>query len=113
MKMAKATERDIDAAGKALALLNTVSSGYYPAREGEEDAPLMFDEDDPEHLRRLWDELKATLDAAPGWQGRVIGGMCYVILYTKNQIVDPDADTLELHPQWVKRDSTSDVQGSV
>ena len=98
MKMAKATERDIDAAGKALALLNTVSSGYYPAREGEEDAPLMFDEDDPEHLRRLWDELKATLDAAPGWQGRVIGGMCYVILYDANQIVDPDADTLELHP---------------
>lgn len=107
MKMAKASERDIDAAGKALALLDTVSSGYYPAREGEDDAPLMFDEDDPEHLRRLWDELKATLDAAPGWQGRVIGGMCYVILYDKNQIVDPDADTLEPHPTLTRGVDTS------
>jgi hypothetical protein len=103
MKMAKATERDIEAAGKAMALLNTVSSGYYPSRDGEDDAPLMFDEYDPAHLRRLWIELKATLDAAPGWQGRVIGGMCYVILYPANEILDPDADTLELHPQWVKR----------
>jgi hypothetical protein len=110
MKMAKATERDIDAAGKALALLDTISSGYYPSREDEDDAPLMFDEDDPEHLRRLWDELKATLDAAPGWQGRVIGGMCYVILYPANGILDPEADTLELHPQWVKRETPAGVR---
>lgn len=99
MKMAKATERDIDAAGDAMSVLNDISSGYYPAR-GEEDAPTFFDEDDPEHLRHFYNLMKATLDASPGWQGRVIGGMCYVILYDANQIVDPDADTLEIHPRF-------------
>jgi hypothetical protein len=37
----------------------------------------------------------------------VIGGMCYVILYPANCILDPDADTLELHPQWVKREDAA------
>lgn len=100
MKMAKASERDIDAAGNAMSVLNDISSGYYPAREGDEDAPTFFDPDDDAHLRRFYDLIKATLDQAPGWQGRVIGGMCYVILYDKNQIVDPDADTLALHPRF-------------
>ena len=44
--------------------------------------------------------MNATLDAAPGWPGRVIGGMCYVILFDKNEIVDPAADTLEIHPRF-------------
>lgn len=35
-----------------------------------------------------------------------------MILYPANGILDPEADTLELHPQWVKRDSTSGVQGN-
>ena len=100
MKMAKASERDIDAAGNAMSVLNDISSGYYPAREGDEDAPLRFDPDDADHLRRFYDLINATLDQAPGWPGRVIGGMCFVILYDKNQIVDPDADTLEIHPRF-------------
>ena len=39
MKMAKASEKDIDAAGDAMSVLNDISSGYYPARDGDE-APL-------------------------------------------------------------------------
>jgi hypothetical protein len=105
MRMAKATERDIDAAGSAMGVLNSISSGYYPARENEQDTPTFFDEEDPEHLRRFYDEMKATLNAAPGWPGRVIGGMCYVILYDANQIVDPNADTLELHPRFLVMDA--------
>lgn len=106
MKMAKASERDIDAAGAAMSVLNDITSGYYPMREGddEEDTPLRFDPEDPEHLRRFYDLMTATLDASPGWPGRVIGGMCYVILYDANQIVDPDSDTLELHPRFAKAD---------
>lgn len=100
MKMAKASERDIDAAGAAMSVLNDISSGYYPARDEEGDPPLFFDEDDPAHLRLFYDLMKKSLDDAPGWPGRVIGGMCFVILYDANRIVDPDADTLELHPRF-------------
>lgn len=101
MKMAKASEKDIDAAGRAMSVLSDISSGYYPAR-GEEDGPMFFDEDDPDHLLRFYRLINATLDKAPGWPGRIIGGMCYVILYEKNRIVDPAADVLELHPRFDK-----------
>jgi len=100
VKMAKASEKDIDAAGDAMSVLNDISSGYYPARDGDEAPPLHFDPDDTEHLRRFYQLMNATLDAAPGWPGRVIGGMCYVILFDKNEIVDPAADTLEIHPRF-------------
>lgn len=100
MKMAKASERDINAAGDAMSILNDISSGYYPARNNEEDAATFFDEDDAEHLRHFYDLMMATLNASPGWPGRVIGGMCYVILYEANEIVDPDSDTLEIHPRF-------------
>ncbi len=102
MKMVKASEKDIDAAGQAMAVLNNISSGYYPscAGDGDEDAPTFFDPDDPKHLRLFYDLMNQTLDDAPGWPSRVIGGMCYVILFDKNQIVDPDADCLELHPRF-------------
>lgn len=101
MKMAKASEKDIDAAGDAMSVLNDISSGYYPARgDGCERQPTFFDEDDPKHLRHFFNLIQATLNAAPGWPGRVIGGMCYVILFDKNEIVDPAADVLELHPRF-------------
>ena len=113
MKMAKASERDIDAAGNAMSVMNDISSGYYPAREGDEDAPTFFDPDDEAHLRRFYDLMKATLDRSPGWPGRVIGGMCYVILYSENQVIDQNADTLEIHPRFAavakQRDELADV----
>jgi len=101
MKMAKASERDIEAAGDAMAILNAIDRGDYPANLGDEDAPDWFDEDDPAHLRRFYDAMRATLDAGPGWPGRVIGGMCYVILYEKNEIIDHESDVIELHPRLV------------
>lgn len=101
MKMAKASEKDIDAAGDAMSVLNDISSGWYPARgEDCEGMPTFFNDDDPAHLRHFYNLMNATLDAAPGWPGRVIGGMCFVILYDKNEIVDPAADVLQLHPRF-------------
>jgi hypothetical protein len=104
MKMAKASERDIDAAGELMRILNDISGGHYPAKDSEytEYIPTFFDPDDYDHLRHFYDMVDATLDKAPGYPGRVIGGMCYVILYDKNEIVDPEADTLELHPKLIK-----------
>jgi hypothetical protein len=99
MKMAKASEKDIDAAGDAMSVLNDISSGYYPKRDGDECEDLRFDPEDPAHLRKFYDLMSATIDASPGWPGRVIGGMCYVLLFDANKIVDPDSDCLELHPR--------------
>lgn len=101
MKMAKASERDLEAAGDLMSLLSDIDSGYYPARCESENAPTFFDEDDETHLRAFYEAVKATLDKAPGYPGRVIGGMCYVIMWDKNQIVDPASDTLDLHPRII------------
>jgi hypothetical protein len=108
MKMAKATELDIAAAGDAMSVLNDISSGYYPSRDDNDYAPTFFDADNRNHLRKFYDLMKATLNAAPGWPGRVIGGMCYVILYDKNEIVDPEANVLELHPKFKKVEQQRD-----
>lgn len=99
MKMAKASPKDIDAAGDLLSLLHQADRGDYP---GDQDgAPDYFDEDDPGHLRAFYDAIKATLYKSPGYPGRVIGGMCYVIMFDKNEIIDPDSDTLDLHPKII------------
>ena len=102
MKMAKASEKDIDAAGDAMSVLHDIGSGYYPKRDGDDCEDTFFDEDDRNHLRRFYDLMADTLDKAPGWPGRVIGGMCYVIMFGRNKIVDPDADVLELHPRFAQ-----------
>lgn len=100
MKIAKASPQDVEAAFDLMAVLDAIDRGYYPAEKGSdgEDDPTFFDEDDPEHLARLWRLLKTALDASPGFQGRIILGMAAVI-DARNAIVDPDSDTLDLHPR--------------
>lgn len=99
MKMARPSARDIDAAGDLMALLNDLSRGYYPFREPG--SPSYFDPDDREHLLRLYEGLDQLLERAPGFAGRVIGGMCYVICWDHNAILDPADDCLSLHPDLV------------
>lgn len=98
MNMVKPTARDIDVGGELVALLNDLGSGYFPWDHDDETAPTWFDEDNPAHLRRLYDTLSGLLDRAPGFPTRVIGGMCYAICYPKNQLLDPADDCLALHP---------------
>lgn len=100
MKMAKASGRDIDAAGDAMSVLNDIASGYYPRRDGDDCEDTFFDPDDPAHLRKFYELIAATLDTAPGWPGRVIGGMCHVIMFDKNRIVDLASDVLDLNPRF-------------
>lgn len=100
MKMAKPSEKDIDAAGDLMALLDQADRGDYP---GDQDgAPDFFDADDHDHLRAFYDAVMATMQKSPGYPCRVIGGMCYVIMWDKNEIVDPASDVIELHPKLVK-----------
>lgn len=102
MKMAKPSERDIDAGVDLLSLLNDLSSGHYPWDHDQEGSPLNFDPDDRAHLRRLYDTLVGLLDRAPGFPIRVIGGMCFAICWGHNEILDPADDCLALHPDLVE-----------
>lgn len=106
MKMAKPTERDIDAAGELLQVLDAIDErwgGPWPIRGAPQNLPEFlgdesFDSEDYKHLQVLYNNLARLLRAAPNFHGRVLGGMCYVICWNKNQILDPGQDVLDLHP---------------
>lgn len=107
MKMAKPSEKDIDAGGELYALLNQIDGrfGGPLSVEGPEslDEAIGDDDFDPtetDHLRGLYNSLAKLLRENAGFHCRVIADMCYVVMYEKNQIVDPDSDTLDLHPRF-------------
>lgn len=98
MKMAKASTADMGMALKLCSALEAMDRRFFPyGAEGDND-PEDFDRDDDAHcgqaLRHILDILQC------GSIGRVIWGM-YVMLDPENKIVDPDADTLEDHPEKV------------
>lgn len=110
MRMAKPDEKDIDAAGQLMQILDTID-GRFGGPWGTEQGPdtledalgdEAFDCDDPAHLRGLYNSLANLLRDAGGFQGRVIGGMCYVICYEKNKFLDPAKDYLALHPDVIE-----------
>lgn len=103
MKMAKASEHDMEAAAVLAGLLTDVDSGYFPRLPDpdaapDENAPIWFDPDDAEHLRIFYDRIKQVLDRSPGCLGRVIFGF-HTLMH--NDVVDPDDDCLALHPRIV------------
>lgn len=108
MKMAKPNARDIDAGGELLQILDGIDErwgGPWPIHGAPEDLPKFlddedesFDSDNKKHLQVLYNHLAKLLRTAPNFHGRILGGMCYVICWDKNQILDPALDHLELHP---------------
>lgn len=108
MKMAKPSEKDIDAAGKLAQILNTLDEANRWNCAALPDVPEFFqiiDEEDfdPEkrlHLESLYNAIVTLMHEQPSFQNRVIGGMCYVIMYDKNEIIDPDSDCIDLHPRF-------------
>lgn len=99
MKIAKPSARDLDAALDLMALLMAIDQGYYPGESDDEDAPFFFDDEDHEHLKLLHSKIKACLEKGPGFPCRVIGGMHTIMC---NDIVDPNDDSLSLHPRIVE-----------
>jgi hypothetical protein len=103
MKMAKPSQRDLDAGMDLLGILNTIDTrfgGPWPT-EGPKsinDLEGDFDCDNKSHLQALYNSLAELLRTAPGFSGRVIFGMCGVICYEKNQFLDPAQDVLAMHP---------------
>lgn len=103
MKMAKPSRRDIDAAGDLLQALDFIDARWGGPRptDGPDNLHELgedFDRDDERHLQALYNHLAGLLRRAPNFHGRVIGGMCYVICYDRNAILDPAQDVLDLHP---------------
>jgi hypothetical protein len=98
MKMAKASTADMEMAMKLCSALEAMDRRFFPdGAEGEHD-PEDFDCDDDAHCGQ---SLRHVLDILQGGSiGRVIWGM-YVMLDPANKVVDPDADTLEDHPETV------------
>lgn len=106
MKMAKPSARDVEAAEELLQVLQLIDArfgGPWPdpdAPESLEDAlnHEAFDSDNERHLKALYNNLARLLRTAPNFHGRVISGMCHVIMNEKNQIIDPESDVIDLHP---------------
>lgn len=93
MKMARASRQDIEAALEVTRILSDLENRYMPG-DGEE--LEFFDRDDAEQCKRA---LGMLLDAAAhGSLFRVTFGMT-VVLDPRNELLDPNADTLEKHPK--------------
>mgnify|MGYP006345400205 FL=1 len=96
MKMAKASKADMDMALKLCSALEAVDRRFFPeGSEGSND-PEDLDLNDDEHCGQVLRHLHDVLQG--GSIGRVIWGM-YVLLDPANKLVDPNASTLEAHPE--------------
>ncbi|MBW7902989.1 MAG: hypothetical protein H3C26_16020 [Rhodocyclaceae bacterium] len=97
MKMAKATAADLKAAMAVTAILEGLDRQWLPAGLAEKFGDDRFDIDNPEHLREVARLILVV--ASTGSIGRVAYGML-ALLDPRNEMVDPAADTLEVHPRF-------------
>lgn len=93
MKMAKASEADIEAACSIAHILNCIADGEMP----DADDLDYFDIDDAGQCRGIVAKLIGVVEKRPGAMNRVVWGMA-VLLGPANKIVDPHATTLERYP---------------
>ena len=101
VKMARASDDDLNVAYDLLGLLDNIERDYYPAGESDEDAPTFLDIDDPEHLRLVYDRLKEIIDRrGSGALHRVVGGFS-TIANPRNALIDLAKDVIELHPRLI------------
>ncbi|WP_277080781.1 hypothetical protein [Thauera propionica] len=97
MKMAKATAIDIDVAMDIANIVGALENRYRPALVfGDDDEELFLDMDSAADLRAVVEKVREL--ALRGSLFRVVWGMA-VLLDPSNEVVDPDADHLEIHPK--------------
>lgn len=94
-QVAMPTGEDLEAAHEILGIVNAISRGYYP---GDHSCPpqMSFVPTSPDHLRALYDSLKACIDKAPAGLHRVVWGFDMLI---QTDILDASTATVELHPR--------------
>ncbi|MCY1438541.1 hypothetical protein D9M71_547450 [compost metagenome] len=96
MKMARASEQDLECAQNVASFLESLIKGYLPdCITEDEDSIEWLDLDDHEQCKRVLEKLIEV--AQQGSMFRVTWGMT-VVLDPRNELLDPAADTLELHP---------------
>jgi len=102
MKMAKASQADLEAAIKIASALEAIDRGLMPegfdADDGERED---FDIDSGRDCRNVILHILDLMDN--GSIGRVVWGMA-VILDPANEAIDPGADTIEHHPKRLEAD---------
>jgi hypothetical protein len=105
MKMAKASKEDLDMAFDLAGALDSLTQRWSPTMPeaieltDNEDDHEDFDRDDDAQCGRA---LRHLLDIVErGSIFRVVMGLA-VVLDPKNKCVDPDADTIEHHPELAK-----------
>jgi hypothetical protein len=97
MKMARASEADIEAAFKVCRILDELDKRYMPSDDDSEELEF-FDREDAEQCQKV---VGMLLDATRHTSlFRVVFGMA-VVLDPQNELLDPDADTIEMHPKIV------------
>lgn len=97
MKMAKASQADLDAAIGICSALEAIDRGFMPEGFDADDGDRAdFDIDDARDCRNV---LSHLLDlVGKGSIGRVVWGM-FTLLDPENKLLDPNVDHLALHPE--------------
>ncbi len=99
MKMAKASDDDISLSIEIASIVDDLEKGHRPWRVfGEDDDKLWLDMDSVEDLRAVVEKIREI--ASRGSLFRVVFGMG-VLLDPKNEVVDPDAYYLDIHPKFI------------
>ena len=101
MKMSKASDADLKMAMALSSALDALACRFVPTfpeaidEGGDEDSAEAFDIDDPEDCTRALNHLLELARSAS--LSRVVWG-CAVMLDPRNRMVDPNANTIEHHP---------------
>lgn len=97
MKMAKASQADLDLAMKITSALEAIERGLMPDAISEDDeAAEWFDIDDHKDCKRVLEHL--IDESKKGCLERVTWGM-FILLDPENKLLDPSVDHLALHPE--------------
>lgn len=95
LKMAKASDNDLDMAMSLAGALDALESNFFPITDDSEEDDEYFDCDSGEDCKRAI-ELLININGR-GSLMRVVMGMA-TLLNPANNLVDPDLDHLEAHP---------------
>lgn len=100
MRMAKATEADLDAIGKLMKMIELLLAGDMPRIEndGSVESIADFDDEDGEECIQALSKMLMLLQDNPGAFMRVFA-MAYMA--NSNEVFDPDKDHLSWHPDLV------------
>lgn len=106
MKMAKATERDMEAALALCRALEALQEGHLPDEMTDPESEEVVWYDERIHAAKVVDFLRRLTGSTSLF--RVCFGMT-VLLDPENELVDPDARTLEAHPRFERIRNAAEI----